>query len=163
MAPQFEHKDRDVRWTAIEVLQGRTDLTEGILQGIATRVEHKDSDVRLTAIEVLQGRADLTEGMLQGIAARLEDKDKDVRRAAVDALLKQATLSLNVLSPYLKSFYKALLQKSFEEHLYWCTSDLGFIGVSLRHISLIGSQHVVDLGQTTSPWKLGQPEPLPHS
>ncbi|RYP42270.1 hypothetical protein DL767_000434 [Monosporascus sp. MG133] len=114
-------KDQDwtVRQAASEALQGRANLTEEMLQGIAARLEDQDWTVRRAAIEALQGQANLTEEMLQGIAARLKDRDGDVRRAAIEVLMNQAALSLNVLSPYVKPFYKALLQKSFKEHLYW--------------------------------------------
>jgi hypothetical protein len=74
--------------------------------------------------------------MLQGIAARLEDESIDVRWAAIKTLVNQAALSLEVLGPYVKPLYNALLQKSFKEHLYWCASDRAFVGVGLRHVSL---------------------------
>ncbi|KAK4642940.1 hypothetical protein QC761_0062650 [Podospora bellae-mahoneyi] len=141
IAARLEDQERLVRLAAIKALQGRADLPEEILQGTAARLEDQERLLRLAAIRALQGRADLPEEMLQGIAARLEDQDADVRQAAIEALINQAELSLNVLSPYVKSFCKALLQKSFEKHLYWHASDRGFIGVNLTRISLRGSQH----------------------
>ncbi|KAK3332775.1 hypothetical protein B0T19DRAFT_354377 [Cercophora scortea] len=141
IAARLEDKDGYVRQAAIRALQGRTDLTEGMLQGIAARLEDEDWRVRQAAIRALQGRTDLTEGMLQGIAARLEDEDWRVRRAAIDALLDQVALSLDVLSPYFKPLYKALLQRSFNEHLYWYDLDGGFIAVGLRNVSLSCRQH----------------------
>ncbi|KAK0753569.1 hypothetical protein B0T18DRAFT_313554, partial [Schizothecium vesticola] len=141
IATRLEDKDEDVRRAAIAALQGRTDLTEEVLQGIAVRLEHHNRYVRRAAIEALQGRTELTEEVLQGIAARLEDQDQDVRRAAIMALQDQAALSLGVLSSYIKPFYKALLQKSFEEHLYLYASDSGFITVGLGHISLSGGEY----------------------
>ncbi|KAK4170799.1 armadillo-type protein [Triangularia setosa] len=140
IAARLEHEDRHVRQAAIKALQGRADLTEGMLQGIAARLEDEDWHVRQAAINALQRRADLTEGMLQGIAARLEHKNRDVRQAAIKALQGRAALWLDALSPYIKPFYKALLQESFQEHIYWCASDHDFIVVNLRHIPLIGNQ-----------------------
>ncbi|KAK0703517.1 NACHT domain-containing protein [Lasiosphaeria miniovina] len=116
-------------------------LPDTVLQRIAARLEDSDSDVRQAAIEALQGQAGLTEEVLQCIAARLEDSDSDVRRAAIEALMSQATLSLDVLEPYVKPLYKALLQISFKEHLYWCSSNGGFIGVDLEYISLKSREH----------------------
>ncbi|RYP87385.1 hypothetical protein DL770_004797 [Monosporascus sp. CRB-9-2] len=116
---RLKYQDENIQRAAIEALQGRANLTEEMLQGIAARLEDQDWTVRRAAIEALQGQANLTEEMLQGIAARLGDRDGDVRRAAIEVLMNQAALSLDVLSPYVKPFYKALLQKSFKEHLYW--------------------------------------------
>ena len=78
--------------------------------------------------------------MVQGIAAQLEHKEWDVREAAVEVLVNQAALSLEILGPYVKPLYKALLQKSFTEHLYWYDSNRTFIGVGLRHVPLICKQ-----------------------
>ncbi|KAJ8115508.1 hypothetical protein OPT61_g2859 [Boeremia exigua] len=94
-----------------------------MLQAIAARLEHEDLDVRRAAIKALQGQANLKEEMLQAIAARLEHEDSGVRQAAAEMLVSQAALSLEVLQPYIGPFYKALLQKSFEEHLYWAKSS----------------------------------------
>ncbi|KAF1345021.1 hypothetical protein EJ07DRAFT_146534 [Lizonia empirigonia] len=136
IAARLEHRDSDVRWAAIEALQGRTNLTEEMLQAIAARLDDEDSDVRQAAIEALQGQASLTEEMLQAIAARLDDEDSNVQQAATEMLVTQAALSLEVLRPYIVPLYKALLQKSFKEHLYWYASDRSFIGVGLRQVSL---------------------------
>ncbi|KAK4202191.1 armadillo-type protein [Triangularia verruculosa] len=141
IAARLEDPEMPVRWAAIKALQGRADLTEEMLQGIAAGLKDQNERMRRATIQALQRRANLPEEMLQGIAARLEDQEGLVRSAAIEALLNQAELSLNVLSPYVKSFCKALLQKSFEKHLYWHASDRGFIGVNLTHISLSGSQH----------------------
>ncbi|KAF1365074.1 hypothetical protein EJ07DRAFT_97345 [Lizonia empirigonia] len=136
IAARLEDEDSNVRWAAIKVLQGRTNLTEEILQAIAARLKHRDSDFRWAAIEALQGQTNLTEEMLQAIAARLEDEDSNVQQAATEMLVTQAALSLEVLRLYIVPLYKALLQKSFKEHLYWCASDRSFIGVGLRQVSL---------------------------
>ncbi|KAH7111296.1 hypothetical protein B0J11DRAFT_194475 [Dendryphion nanum] len=136
IAAQLEHEKWDVRRAATKALQGQADLTEEMLQGIAARLEHKDWDVQLAAIKVLQGQTDVTEEILRGIAARLEHKDWSVRLAAIRALVNQAVLSLEVLGPYVKPLYNALIQKSFKENVYWYASDGGFIGIGLRHIPL---------------------------
>ncbi|KAK4674543.1 hypothetical protein QC763_0025390 [Podospora pseudopauciseta] len=115
---RLEHKDRDVREAAIKALRGRAVLPDQVLQSIAARLEDEDGGVRWAAIEALRGRADLSDQVLQSIAARLEDEDGGVRWAAIEALLYQSALSLDVLIPYIRSFYDALLQKSFREHLY---------------------------------------------
>jgi len=88
------------------------------------------------ALRWIQGQTGLTEEMLQGIAARLEDDHGYVRRAAIEAPMDQAALSLDALGRYVKPLYQDLLQRSFEEHLYWYASDSGFIGVGLKNISL---------------------------
>ncbi|KAH7111825.1 hypothetical protein B0J11DRAFT_416609, partial [Dendryphion nanum] len=121
------------RCAAVEALQGRANLTKGMLQNIAARLEDEDHNARCAAVEALQGQADLTEEMLQNIAARLEDRDSSVRGAVIEMLLNQPTLSLEVLGSRIKSLYHALLHRSFEEHLYWFPS---FISVGLRHVSL---------------------------
>ncbi|KAK4099726.1 hypothetical protein N658DRAFT_560064 [Parathielavia hyrcaniae] len=131
---RLEDDDWLVRQAAVEALQGR-DLTEEMLQCIVARLEDDDQNVRRAAIRALQGR-ELTEEMLQGIAARLEDDDQNVRRAAIEALINQTALSREVLSQYVNLLYKALLQESFGEHLYWLASDCSFIGVGLRRVSL---------------------------
>lgn len=59
---------------------------------------------------------------------------------SIKALLNQAALSLEVLDPYVKPLYKALLQKSFKKHIYWYDSDKAFIEVDLEQISLICKQ-----------------------
>jgi site-specific recombinase XerC len=93
-------------------------------------------DVRRAAIEALRGQANLTGEMLQAIAARLEHEDQYVRWAVVQTLLNQASLPSEVLNLYAKPLYKALLKNSFSKHLYLCASDLVFVGVNLRHVSL---------------------------
>ncbi|RYP25792.1 hypothetical protein DL768_011824 [Monosporascus sp. mg162] len=123
IAARLEDEYWNVRQAAIGALQGRADLTEKMLEGIAVRLEDEDRVIRRTAIKAFQGRADLTEKMLKGIAARLEHKDGNVRRAAIEALINQAVLSLDILSPYVKPLYKALLQKSFKEHLFCISAD----------------------------------------
>ncbi|KAK4096674.1 hypothetical protein N658DRAFT_335672 [Parathielavia hyrcaniae] len=135
IAARLEDDDWLVRQAAIKALQGRDHLAEEMLQDIAARLKHDDGGVRQGAIRALQGR-ELTEEMLQGIAARLEDDDQNVRRAAIEALINQTALSREVLSQYVNLLYKALLQESFGEHLYWLASDSSFIGVGLRRVSL---------------------------
>ncbi|KAK4652824.1 hypothetical protein QC762_0077170 [Podospora pseudocomata] len=137
------HEDGGVRGAAIDALRGRAGLPDQVLQSIAARLEYKDWRLREAAIEALGGRADLPDQVLQSIAARLEDKDRDVRRAAIEALLYQSALSLDVLIPFIRSFYDALLQKSFREHLYWYASERSFIATNLRYISLTSVQHNV--------------------
>jgi HEAT repeats len=107
-----------------------------MLQDIATLLGHEEWDVRQAAIKALQGRADLTEEMLQDITTLLRHEEWDVRQAAIEVLMDQAALSLETLGLYVKPLYKALLQKSFKEHLYWYASDRVFIRVDLRYISL---------------------------
>ena len=135
IAANLEYKQWNVRRAAIRALQGRADLTEEILQGIAANLDYKYRSVRIAAAETLQGRANLTEEILQGIAVNLEHEELYIRRLAIQALINQAALSLEFLSTYIKPLYKALLQKSFGEHLYWCASDSGFM-IGLRRISL---------------------------
>ncbi|KAK3364019.1 armadillo-type protein [Lasiosphaeria hispida] len=93
---RLEDEDEDVRWAAVEALQGQADLPE-VLQGIAKRLEDKSQFVRLVAVKALQGQADLPEEMLQGIAKRLKDKDTDVRQAAIELLQGRADLPEEVL------------------------------------------------------------------
>ncbi|KAM7209768.1 hypothetical protein V8F06_014850, partial [Rhypophila decipiens] len=138
---RLEHKDGHVRRAAIEALEGRADLPEKVLEDMAARLEDEEWLVRLAAIEALRGRADLPEKVLEGIAARLEDKDGYVRQAAIKTLISQAALPLDDLSSYAKPLYKALLQKSFEQHLYWYDLGNSFIGVNLGHISLSSRQY----------------------
>ncbi|KAK4205929.1 hypothetical protein QBC37DRAFT_301816, partial [Rhypophila decipiens] len=138
---QLEDKDKDIREAAMEALQGRADLPEKVLEGIAARLEDKDWHVRQAAMLALRGRADLPKKVLEGIAARLEDEERHVRQAAIETLINQAALPLDDLSSYAKPLYKALLQKSFEQHLYWYDSGNSFIGVSLGHISLSSRQY----------------------
>ncbi|KAM7222744.1 hypothetical protein V8F06_001931 [Rhypophila decipiens] len=141
MAARLEDEDGHVRQAAMEALQGRADLPEKVLEGIAARFEDEDWIVRQAAIEALRGRADLPEKMLKGMAARLEDEDRDIRQAAIETLINQAALPLDDLSSYAKPLYKALLQKSFEQHLYWYDSGNSFIGVHLGRISLSSRQY----------------------
>jgi hypothetical protein len=94
----------------------------------------------VAAIKALQGRANLTEEMVLSIAAQLEHEYRVVREAAVQVLVNQTVLSLEILGPYVKPLYKALLQKSFTEHLYWYASNRAFIGVGLRLVPLICKQ-----------------------
>ncbi|KAK0648836.1 hypothetical protein B0T16DRAFT_371477 [Cercophora newfieldiana] len=153
IAAQLEDKDWDIRQAAIKALQGQADLTEEMLQGITAQLKHKDKYVQRAAIEALQNRANLTEEMLQGIATQLKHEDWDVRQAVIKMFLNQAALSLNILSPYAKPLYKALLKKSFTGHFYWYASNSGFIGVDLKHISLGGGDQRPPLHLAAGNWE----------
>ncbi|KAM7209123.1 hypothetical protein V8F06_014896 [Rhypophila decipiens] len=141
MAARLEDKDGHVRRAVMLALQGRADLPEKVLECIAVRLEDKDEYVRRAVMLALRGRADLPEKVLEGIAVRLEHKDGHVRQAAIKTLISQAALPLDDLSSYAKPLYKALLEKSFEQHLYWYDSGNSFIGVNLGHISLTSRQY----------------------
>ncbi|KAK4649721.1 uncharacterized protein QC761_0024270 [Podospora bellae-mahoneyi] len=143
IAARLEDENWSIRWAAVEALRGRADLPNKVLQSIAARLEDKDRGVRRAAIKALRGRADLPNKVLQSIAARLEHENGDVQQAAIEALLYQSALSLDVLIPHIRSFYDALLQKSFREHLYWYASERSFIGTNLGYISLTSEQHNV--------------------
>ncbi|KAK4656327.1 hypothetical protein QC762_0059250 [Podospora pseudocomata] len=141
IAARLEDKDGGVQWAAIEALGGRADLPDQVFQSIAVRLEDEDGGVRRAAMKALQGRADLPDQVLQSIAARLEDEDWHVQWKAIEVLLYQSALSLDVLIPHIRSFYDALLQESFREHLFWYASERSFIGTNLRHIYLTSEQH----------------------
>ncbi|KAF1950992.1 hypothetical protein CC80DRAFT_425498 [Byssothecium circinans] len=125
-----------VQEAAVDALEGRTNLTEKVLQDITAQLRNEDWYTRVLTIHLLKGQANLKKEVLQSIAEQLGDEDQGIRQAAAEALVTQAALSLEVLGPYVKALYTALLQRGFEDHLYWYASDRVFIGVGLRHVSL---------------------------
>ncbi|KAK0617464.1 armadillo-type protein [Immersiella caudata] len=138
---RLEDQEWYVRQAAIEALQGQASLSKEVLQGITARLGDQDGGVRRAAIKALQGQANLSKEVLQDITAQLEDQEGDIRQAAIEVLINQTALSLDALSLYIKPLYKALLQKSFKEHIYWYPSDSSFIRMGFKHISLSSRQH----------------------
>lgn len=83
----------------------------------------------------------LSDRTLQAIAARLEDEDWHVRRAAVEALCGRSELPVDVLTQYIRPFYRNLLEKGFEEHLGWyIVGGTHHLAVGLREVPLKGRQ-----------------------
>ncbi|KAM0665070.1 hypothetical protein ACQRIU_006223 [Beauveria bassiana] len=119
--------DVDVRRAAVEALCGRSELPEAVLKAIAARLDDGNWLVRRAAVEALYGRSELPEAVLAAVAARLLDGDWDERPAAVKILLyRNEKLSRILKGSLIASFYKALLERSFEEQLSWYIEEDGY-------------------------------------
>ncbi|KAJ4146875.1 hypothetical protein LMH87_001434 [Akanthomyces muscarius] len=123
-------EDRHVRSAAVEALGGRVALPDDMLAAVAARLDDEDGGVRLAAVEALGGQATLSDDVLTAVAARLDDEDEDrhVRSTAVDILMHRHEKFCCTLlkGPLFPSFYKALLERSFEEQLSWCIAKDNF-------------------------------------
>ncbi|TRX91530.1 hypothetical protein FHL15_007535 [Xylaria flabelliformis] len=117
-AALLRDEDADVRCAAIRVMQNQPNLSVEILRATAALFRDEDISVRLAAIHCFQHRHDLPVEFFRAIAALLKDEYKDVRKLVVDIFVTRAALS-SIPNQHVKSFYKVLLEKSFEEHIAW--------------------------------------------
>ncbi|KAL8366277.1 hypothetical protein RB595_004851 [Gaeumannomyces hyphopodioides] len=108
----------DIRWTAVGALVSQAEKPEAF-KALIGRLQDENEYIRQDAVEVLAGQAEKPE-VFKALIGRLQDENGDIRRAAVEALAGHAGLTL-LRDP--GSFYKALLEMSFDDHLSWYVDD----------------------------------------
>ncbi|KAK2590376.1 hypothetical protein QQS21_011939 [Conoideocrella luteorostrata] len=90
---QFNDSDKSVRAAAVEVLEGRTDLSDADLDAVNNQLEDRDSDVRRAAVRVLGRQAKLRTKDFNDVLARRDDEDWDVQATAAKVIRRRRDLT----------------------------------------------------------------------
>ncbi|KAF4337556.1 peptidase C14 [Fusarium beomiforme] len=119
---RLEDSDRYVRMAAMDALSGQSTLPESILQSVVERLEDPKRYVRRAAMDVLHRQSTLSKAILQAVALRLESEN--ARDLAEDILRRHGEFySTLVNGRFVKSLYRILLRRSFEEQVSWYVED----------------------------------------
>jgi HEAT repeat protein len=123
---QLENEDFNIRLAAIEALGQQSALPYEILQAITALLKDKNEDVffQMDVIRALSQQSTLPYEFFKYVAAQLESDSDYIRETAETALRRHGEFYCSLFKgSYIKSIYRILLQKSFEEQLSWYVDD----------------------------------------
>ncbi|KAI1736057.1 ARM repeat-containing protein [Xylaria scruposa] len=116
--PLFKDENEYIREGAVGTMRLQPNLPIEILRAVMPLFKDENKYIREEAVMVFRGQNNLLVEFFREIAALLKDGEEDVIRAAVDTFVTHGALSL-IPDRHIKSFYKVLLDDSFEEHIVW--------------------------------------------
>ncbi|KAI1114174.1 armadillo-type protein [Nemania sp. NC0429] len=120
-----------------KLFQGMPQPKDEVIDAIAEHLESPFRSVRINALRAIRNWSRLNDGFIVAIVNLLESEHEFEQELASDALINQTSLPFELLKPHMESMYKALLQKSFKEHIYWLTENAqSFIVVGTRKVEL---------------------------
>ncbi|KAL5358354.1 hypothetical protein BJX96DRAFT_39877 [Aspergillus floccosus] len=133
---QLANIEWGTRLKMLRSLASQLVITPENSQRVTAWLKNRAWTVRLVALETLASQSKHTPEILENVTALLTDGHHPVRGAAVQVFIELAP-SLETIGPYLDAFYRALLERSFEESVSWINMDgFSYVIVGERRVSL---------------------------